>query len=905
MREDDWSVRLARSCIRLAELFVDADRRSDWRLEWESELEHAKSQLSQTRHNRLSTKVRLIRRCTCSLRDAILVRRLAISRRDNSPSDIPSNRIAVLFDSAQDVRLAFRSLRRKPGFAFAALLTIALGIGATTAVFSVVEAVLLAPLPHEDADRLVILWETDLRHTPPAMQVNVTPANFADWRSQAQSFEGLAVYSIGRATVTGNNEAEMVTRAWVTSDFLPLLRGRAGLGRIFAEGEDSPGGNPVTVLSYGFWQSRFGGRTDVIGRSLTLNGSEFEIIGVLEADVDFLARGIQVWTPYVLSQAELQDRRRHYLNVMARLKPGVSHEQARIEMETITDRIRLEHPEWMIQRGVNVVSLRDQMIGNARLTLQVLFGAVLAVLLIAAVNVANLTLVQATGRRTELAVRSAMGAGRSRLLRQAMAESLTIAIVGGALGVAIAAAAINSIVVLAPANIQRTGDVGIDLHVLGFSIALSVLSGVIFGLVPAIQSSRVNNSRSLSGVGRWAGGAGGNRTRQALVIGELALSMMLLIGAGLLTQTFRRLVSVDRGFVSERLLTASVRLPQQAYPDDAPANVLYDEMLVRVRALPQVSSAGLTRFLPLSDGPWTFSMKVEGLPTPPEEERLTYAYQPVSTDYFRTAGIALLRGRDFSSADKADAVPVVIINEAMKQQFWADSDPIGSRICLDRDSDDTPWREIVGIVADVRHDGPRRDARPTVYGPHHQAFDYLLDRMRLVVRTTSEPLAVARNVSRIVRDIDPNLVVFDIRTMGQLVARSVAQQRFAMLLVLGFAGIAAVLALVGIYGVISYTVSQRIPELGLRIALGAQPGAVAGSILSQGMSLAVVGISIGAVGAAALSRVLQSLLFEISATDPLTYVVLALGLAIAAAGACFLPARRAAFADPMEVMRRE
>jgi putative ABC transport system permease protein len=884
-------------------LIIGAERRAEWRLEWEAEIEHAVTQLSQERHNRFSAKIRLIRRCSCSLYDAVLVRRLARSHKDDALTDAPPNRSAFLLDGAQDVRLAFRTLRRTPGFTFAALLTIALGVGATTAVFSVVKAVLLAPLPHEDADRLVVIWETDLRHSPPATQVNVAPANFADWRSHAQSFEGMAVYSIGRGTVTGNDVAEMVARAWVTSDFLPLLRGRAGLGRVFAQGDDLPGRNLVAMLSHGFWQSRFGGRTDIIGRSLTLNGSDFEIIGVLEPEVDFLARGIQVWTPYVLTQSELQDRRRHYLSVMARLRPGVSRDQAQTEMETVADRIRLDHPEWMTQRGVNVVPLRDQMIGQTRLTLHVLFGAVLAVLLIAAVNVANLIVVRSTGRRSEFAVRNALGAGRSRLIRQTMAESLTISVVGGALGVAIAAAAIDSIVVLAPTTIQRAGDVSIDLHVLGFSIAVSVLTGVVFGLVPAMQSSRVEKSRSLSGVGRWASGTGGNRTRQALVVGELALSMMLLIGAGLLTQTFRHLVSVDRGFVSERILTASLRLPQRAYPDGGRANEFYDEMLTQVRAIPQVLSAGLTRFLPLSDGPWTFSVKVEGVPTPPEEERLTYAYQPVSTDYFRTAGITLLRGRDFGSSDDADAVPVVIINEAMSQRFWAGSDPIGARICFDRDSDDTRWREIVGVVADVRHDGPSRDARPTVYGPRHQAFDYLLDRMRLVVRTSSDPLSVARELRRTVSNIDPNLVVFDIRTMKQLVAGSVAQSRFAMLLVLGFAGIAAVLALVGIYGVVSYTVSQRLPELGLRIALGARPKSIGGSVLSQGMALTLLGILIGIVGAFAFSRILQSLLFEISATDPRTYVILALGLAIAAAGACVLPARRAASADPTEVMR--
>jgi putative ABC transport system permease protein len=444
-----------------------------------------------------------------------------------------------------------------------------------------------------------------------------------------------------------------------------------------------------------------------------------------------------------------------------------------------------------------------------------------------------------------------------------------------------------------------------NLPVLIFALALALITGVVFGMMPALRSWREASTNAITASGRWAGSSEKHRGRQFLVVSELALSMMLLIGAGLLTQTFWRLTSVDRGFASEHILTASMRLPQPSYPDAQRANGFYDQMLEQVRALPPVNSAGLTRFLPLSDGPWTFSMQVEGVPLPPEGERKTYAYQPVSNDYFRTAGIRLERGRDFIAADNVDAMPVVIINEAMKQQFWPDSDPIGARIRFDRDSVDPSWRQIVGIVADVRHDGPRQDARPTVYGPQHQAAAYLLDRMRLVVRTSSEPLLIAPDIRRIVHGLDPNLVVFDFRSMDSLVASSVAQPRFAMLLVLGFAGIAAVLALIGIYGVISYTVSQRMPELGLRVALGAQTARIGRMVLSQGMTLAVLGIGIGVLGALSFTRLMQSLLFGISATDPLTYLVLVCGLTVATAAACYIPARRAASADPIEIMRGE
>jgi len=810
-----------------------------------------------------------------------------------------------MYDLLQDIKLAIRSFHKTPGFTFTILLTIALGVGATTAIFSVVNGVLLSPLPHEAADRLVILWETDTRYTPATTRGNVTGGNFADWRRQARSFEGIGAYSIGRGTITGLGEPEMVTRAWVTSDFLRLLRGRPVLGRLFATGEDTPEANLVVVLSYHFWQRRYGGDPEVLGRSLTFNSDSYEIVGVLEPSVDFLDRDVQLWTPYRLDQSTLEDRRSHFLNVLARLKPSVSLQQAQDEMDGIADRIRLEYPEWMTDRGVHVVPLREELVGRVRPMLLVLLGAVLAVLLIAVVNVASLLLVRAIGRRREVAVRSALGAGHGRLIRQSLTESLTLSLAGGVLGVALAAVGTDILKALAPSNMPRVTEVGLDHRVLAFAAGLSVLTGIVVGLFPTLHSAKVSIAAAVATAGRWASGTERRRLRQTLVVGELALSMMLLIGAGLLTQTFWRLTSVDPGFAAERVLTASFRLPQSVYPDITRAEAFYGEVLNHVRALPQVSAAGLTRFLPLSDGSWTFSFDVEGREPLPEADRRAYAYHPTSDGYFRAAGITLLRGRDFTDADGAATAPVVIINQAMKQQFWPDSDPLGARIRFVQDADGGPWREIVGIVTDVRHDGLQRDARPTVYGPFQQTFFFMVDRMRLVVRTFSEPVQIAPSVRHIVHDIDPNLAVFDIRTMDQLVADSVAQPRFSMSIILSFAGVAAMLALIGIYGVLSYSVRHRLPELGLRIALGAQGGTVRRMVLTHGMALAGLGIAIGIAGALLCTRLLRSLLFGISASDPLTYLVLAVGLAVAAAAACYIPARKAASADPLVVMRSE
>ncbi|NIM49373.1 MAG: FtsX-like permease family protein [Gemmatimonadales bacterium] len=808
-------------------------------------------------------------------------------------------------DLIQDVRLALRSSRRTPGFTAIAVLTIALGVSATSAIFSVVNGVLLNPLPHEDAEQLVVLWETDRRYSPPATRVNVSGANFADWRELARSFEGIGAYSIGTATLTGLAEPEIVNRAWVTTDFLPLLRARPVLGRVFVVGEDSPDGDAVVVLSHQFWQARFGGEQDVIGRTVTLNSAGFEIVGVLKAGVDFLARGVQVWTPIRLAQSDLENRRDHNLNVLARMRPHVSLEQAQVEMDAIADRVRLEHAEWMTERGVNVVPLRDELVGSVRPTLLVLLGGATLVLLIATVNVAGLLLVRSIGRRREFAVQSALGAGRGRLIRQTLTESLTLSLMGGALGLALATAGTNALLALAPNNIPRVDEVGLDIKVLGFAIGISVFTGAAVGLFCALQPFGTSLSEALTEGGRWATCSSRKRLRQALVIGEMALSMILLIGAGLLTQTFWRLVSIDPGFTSEHILTARFRLPQNKYPDNARMTTFYNQLLNEVRAMPQVNSAAMTRFLPLSDGPWTFSFAVEGQPPALEGEKRTYGYHPISTDYFRTAGITLLHGRDLTETDNADAAPVLIINDAMKRQFWPDENPIGTRIRFDRDGDEGPWREIVGIVRNVRHHALHIDPRPTLYGPQSQASAWMSDRMRLLVRTSSDPFQLAPTIRNIVSGLDPNLPVIDVQSMDQIVAGSVARPRFSMLLQLTFAIVAGVLALIGVYGAISYSVRQRTAEFGLRIALGAPSGAIGRLVLSQGMALSCTGIGIGVLGALFSTRLLKGLLFGVSAADPLTYGVLAILLGAAAALACYIPSRRATAADPMVALRAE
>ncbi len=814
-------------------------------------------------------------------------------------------REAVAFDLLRDIRLALRGIRRRPGFAAIVILTLTLGIGATTAVFSVVNGILLNPLHHPDAERLVILWETDQRTEPPGTRNNVSPANFADWRELNRVFEDIAAYSIGQATLTGLGDPEMVTRGWITSGFLPLLRARPALGRGFVPGEDSYSAGNVVVLSHEFWNRRYAGDPDVIGTTLTLNADSYTIVGVLERGVDFLARRIQIWTPYRMGPSDFANRGTRSLNLLARMKPGVTVQQAQAEMDGIADRIRLEEPEWMTGRGVSVVPLRDELVGRVEPALFVLLGAVLVVLLIATVNVASLFLVRASERRRELAVQQALGAGRGRLIRRSLTECLTLSTAGGALGLLLAAVGTDALLALAPSSIPRADEVGIDARVLAFALVVSLVTGCGFGILPALQTSGVRLNADLKQVSRSATKGERSRLRRGLVVTQVALSLMLLIDAGLLTRTFWQLNAIDPGFSSKHVLTAKVRLPEREYPDVASMTAFYDEVLQAVRALPQVNSAALTRFLPLSDGPWTYSFDLEGRPAPALGQKRSQAYHPVSTDYFQTAGITLLQGRDFTSADNADAVPVLIINDAMRRVYWPDQDPIGQRIRLDIDAPDGPWRTIVGVVSDVRHDALHWDPRPTMYGPEQQAFPAIANRMRLLVRTSGEPLQLAESLRRIVQRIDPDLPVFDIRTMDQIVAGSLAQQRFSMLLIGGFAAAAALLALLGIYGVVSYTVRERTQELGLRVALGADTGTTVRFVLREGLTLALVGVAVGIAGALLTSRVLDSLLFGISSTDPLTYAGLALLLTIAAAIACSVPAYRAGTVDPLAALRTE
>lgn len=816
-----------------------------------------------------------------------------------------SGRPHLIRDLGSDLRLALRAARKRPAFTAIALFTIALGIGATTAVFSVVDGVLLHPLPHPDADQLVVVWETDGRLNPPATRVNVSPANYADWRSQNRVFEDLAPYSIGQATLTGLGEPEMVRRAWVGVGLHRLLRATPLHGRLFAPGEDSYSADNVVLLSYAFWSRKYGSDPTVVGTTMTLNGDPYTIAGVLEPGVDFLARDIQVWTPFRMAPSNLQDRDSHSLNVLARMKPGVTLEIAQRELDVIADRIRVEHPESMSGYGVNVVSLREELVGRVRPALTVVLAGVLIVLLITTVNVTNLLLVRATERRREHAVRTALGAGPGRLIRQSLTESLTLSIVGGTLGLALASAATPALLALGPSSIPRIDEVGMDARVAAFAFGVSLLNALALGFLPALRTTQTRLGDVLHNSSRSVSGGGQTSVRRTLVIAEVALSMVLLIGAGLLTRAFWRLNSIDPGFSSERILTAKVRLPASAYPEVGSMTAFYDELLRDVRSLPQVSSAALTRFLPLSDGPWTFSVQVAGQPEPLVGERRSYDYNPVSSDYFRTAGVKLLEGRAFTPADNADAAPVVIVNETFRRRYWADQAAIGRRIRFDMDGDTAAWRTVVGVAADVRHDALHMDPRPTIYGPQAQAFAVISNRMRLLVRTFGDPVELARSVRETVHRIDPNLPVFDIRTMDQIVASSVAQPRFSMLLIGGFAVVASLLAMVGVFGVVSYSARQRLPELGLRIALGANSSNVVRLVLQEGLVLTLCGVTIGVLCALLAHRLLDSLLFGVSSTDPLTYVGLALSLLVAVTAACLVPAVKATAVDPTTVMRSD
>jgi putative ABC transport system permease protein len=797
----------------------------------------------------------------------------------------------------QDFRYGCRLLVRSPGFTLVAVLALALGIGANTAIFSLVDAVLLRPLPFRDPARLAVVWEEASfvgfpRNTPAV-------ANFVDWKKRNHVFEDMAAIDYRTFNLTGTGEPDQIAACAVTANLFPMLGVQPVLGRSFTPADDTPNANSVAVISHGLWKRRFGGDPGLVGKTILLNGAKFNVAGIMPAAFHFPERRIDVWVPIAFTPQQLTVRTAHYLTVFARLKRGVSWRQAQSDMRQVAEQIARDYPREAARIGAVVVPLHEQMAEGLGTALMVLLVAVGFVLLIACANVANLLLSRAAARRREIAVRTALGAGRMRIVRQLLTESVLLAAIGGSAGALLAIWAFEFLSKLIPDGITAT--LAPDTRVLLFTLVLSLVTGALFGLAPALGASRLDLNAALKQGGRASVGAT-RGLRGVLVITEVALSVVLLIGAALLIQTFARLRGIDPGFRAENLLTLSTSLPRARYSDPVKGAAFIEGVLARVRSLPGVISAGYTRVLPLLQKGGTRGFTIEGRPPITSGLVNDANFRPVSTGYLATMRIPLRRGRYLEDSDGPQAALVAVINETMARQFWPNEDALGKRFKYGPPQSAEPWTTIVGIVGDVKQMGLDVPARAEMYVPYRQMTSAPRD---LAIRVAGNPLALAEAVRREIRAVDPEQPVANIRTMEDILDEEVSHRRVQTTLLGAFAALALVLASVGIYGVLSYAVAQRTQEIGLRMALGAQRRQVLRMVLRQGLRLAVVGAAIGIAAGLGLTRLMSSLLFGVGATDPVTFVAVPLALIAVAAVASGIPALRATRVDPMSALRYE
>jgi putative ABC transport system permease protein len=806
----------------------------------------------------------------------------------------------LLGDLAQDFRYGLRMLLRNPGFTIVAVLALALGIGANSAIFSVVNTVLLRPLPYKNPNRLVMVWEDNSkqgfpRDTPAA-------ANYIDWRDQNHVFEGMAAIVEISFNLTGAGDPERIDGRRVSASLFPLLGVEPQLGRAFRPEEDRPGANHVVIMSHGLWQRRFGSDPGIIGKPINLNGESFTVVGVMPGSFQFPTRADQLWIPIAFDAKEAGQRGNHYLEVIARMKPGTTLPRAQAEMTTIAGRLEQQYPGTNAGIGAVVTPLHEQVVGDIKPALLVLLGAVALVLLIACANVANLLLARAAVRQKEIALRLAVGASRSRLMRQFLTESVLLSAFGGAFGLLLAVVGLDVLKRFIPPNISQAQAITIDAKVLIFTVLVSLVTGLVFGLAPATQAANFNLNDSLKESGRdSAAGSRGNRIRGLLVICEVAVSFVLLIGAGLLINSFMRLRSVDPGFHPEKLLTMKIVLPEAHYPDRATRSTFYTELIRRVETVPGVKSAAVATSLPLTDTGNSIGISIEGRPDPGPDHVPIVITRVLSPGYFGTMGIPLLQGRVFTEQDRAESTGVVIITETTARRLWPGEDPIGKRIAGWSTDPQRKWVQIIGVVKDVRQFGLAAEPKLQIYLPYDQARFF--EPRALIVRTEVEPLSLAATVRRTVWEIDKDQPVSDISSMEEVVSESVGRQRFSMLLLGVFAGLALLLAAVGIYGVMSYSVAQRTREIGIRMALGAQRRDVLKMTVGQGLRLVSIGVVTGLAAAFILTRVMSSLLFGVSATDPATFLTISLVLMSVAVLASYVPAVRATKVDPMFALR--
>src|SRR5262245_53169265 len=829
-----------------------------------------------------------------------------VERRVSQEPIAPGTRqkISIFADLGQDVRYGLRMLAKNLAFTAIAVVALALGIGANSAIFSVVDAVLLRPLPFKNPGQLVMLWENAAhlgfpRDTP-------SPANFLDWQKQATSFAGMAAMIERSFNLTGAGEPERLEGRRVSANLFQLLGVSARLGRTFVPEDDKPGTH-VVLLSHSLWQRRFGSDPGVIGRAVTLDGESHTVVGVMPPLVQlpgFDNRNDQLWVPIAFPAEEAAQRGNHFLEVIARLKPGITLRQARAEMDTIAARLEQQYPTQNLRRGAVVVPLHEDLVSDIRPALLILLGAVGFVLLMPCANVANLLLARAAARQKEIALRLALGASRSRLTRQFLTDSVLLALLGAGLGLLLAVAGIRILKTFIPVTIAQMGTITINGTVLVFTLLVALVTGIAFGLFPAIQGSHFNLNDTLKESGRdSAGGTRGNRVRSLLVIGEVAVSFVLLIGAGLLINSFFHLRNLDPGFRADHLLTMKVNLSEVKYPDRERRAAFFDEVMRRIRELPGVQSAAVASNLPLTYNGDSMSITVEGVPDPPPGEQPDVIYRAIGPGYFATMGIPMVRGRDFTDQDNGDSKDVVIISEKTAQQFWPGQDPIGKRLKPGLSTSSSPWREVIGIVKDVRQNDFVASPKLQMYFSYRQLKTIAANA--LVIRTSIEPMSLAVPVRNAIWSVDKDQTVADIDTMDHIVAKAVARQRFSMLLLGLFAALALLLASIGIYGVMSYSVAQRTREIGIRIALGARRVDVLQMTVKQALKLVGVGMITGLIAAFLLTRVLASLLFGISPTDPITFIGISVMLLAVAVLASYIPALRATKVDPITALRAQ
>src|SRR5499426_2394466 len=800
----------------------------------------------------------------------------------------------------QDLRYGARILLKKHGFTLIAVFTLALGIGANTAIFSVVNSVLLRPLPYPNPERLMTIWEDHRARNGPVNEWT-SPTGFEDWRDQAKSFDHVVALQDWQPTLTGQGDPEQLFGAQVSHDTFAALGVTPALGRSFRPEEDQRGVESVVIISHGLWRRRFGADPSLVGKKISLNGESRVVIGVMPAGFKFpIIAGADIWRPIQPALNPGCRRGCITVRVMARLKPGAAEAQARAELNSTAARVEQQFPDTNTKVGATLVPLREFLVGPVKTQMMALLVAVGFVLLIACANVANLLLARSAAREKEIAIRASLGAGRWRIARQLLSESLLLASVGGAAGLLLAYWLVDLLVSFSPQGTPRLDEIGMDRRVLGYTIGVTVLTGLLFGSAPVLQLFKADLNQSLRDGGKGLQGArSGRRVLSALVVAETALALTLLVGAGLLIRSFIRLQRVDPGFNPRNVLAAVVTLPQAVYPERTQIAPFYSQLLERVKTLPGVRSAAAVSSLPLGGNDSDAGFLIEGRPAPQPDQRPVAWISSVSQDYFHTMGMRLIAGREFTEGDNENSPKVVIISEATARRHFPKEDPIGKRIGNGRPDG---WREIVGITADVKHFGLTQDARVSMFFPDRQRPSR---QMFIVARTTADPLSLGPALRGSVAAMDKNLAVSNISAMEEVTAQSIGQERFTLLLLGLFSALALSLAAAGIYGVMSYAVAQRTHEIGVRVTLGAQTRDVLKLVVTQGMALVLAGVGIGLASSLALTGFIRGLLFGVSAPDPMTFVAISILLSVVALLACYMPARRATKVDPMVALRRE